>query len=325
MTDSRLAQALSWLKSMAYHDIEVKPLAGDASFRRYFRVFGSNQMQYVLMDAPPEKEDVSPFIHVCHWLEKAGLNVPTILQSNQAQGFLLLQDFGDMSWSAFLTHKKDSAPLFENAIQQLLLLQKSEPNIDIPLFDVSRMQQEADLYLDWYLPHIKSITPSHAQRHAFHQALLPTLTHINNIPKAPVHLDYHSRNLMVPPHGLPLGVIDFQDAVLGPITYDLASLLYDCYQNYPEPKRRQWSQTFFAQLPVPQQAYFESFEAWHHALRLTALQRHIKAIGIFARLAFRDGKQQFLQEIPLTRQHLDDELQALSLSIPLLNDKTSSL
>jgi N-acetylmuramate 1-kinase len=129
----------------------------------------------------------------------------------------------------------------------------------------------------------------------------------------PVHLDYHSRNLMLPADGLPLAVIDFQDAVLGPPTYDLASLLYDCYQDYLESERVLWSQRFYASLPDSIRQAFADADDWHRKLRMTALQRHIKAIGIFARLAHRDGKHQFLDEIPLTRHHLLEEMAALSM------------
>jgi aminoglycoside/choline kinase family phosphotransferase len=319
MADTRLAQAKAWLtqqKNMASFDIS--PLAGDASFRRYFRVL-SQQASYVLMDAPPEKEDVSPFINVCLWLEQAGLNVPSIIAQDQSQGFLLLQDFGDTTWAVYRNKNNSIDDLFKDALKQLHALQYAEISLELPTFDVPRMQRECDLYLDWYLPCIKQYTPSEAERQTFQQFLLPLLEEINRIPKVAVHLDYHSRNLMLPASGLPLGIIDFQDAVLGPITYDLASLLYDCYQDYTEAERREWSQYFYDALPAKHQAYFTDFKAWHRALRLTSLQRHIKVLGIFARLAYRDGKKQFLDEIPLTHQHFKEELSGLSLQSPLLN------
>ncbi|HKI59876.1 MAG TPA: phosphotransferase, partial [Mariprofundaceae bacterium] len=156
-------------------------------------------------------------------------------------------------------------------------------------------------------------------RDAFHAAMLPLLERLEALPHSPVHLDYHSRNLMLPDDGLPLGVIDFQDAVTGPVTYDPASLLYDCYQHYSENIRSHQSQLFFEQLPLGVRSAFESFEAWHEAVRLTAMQRHIKAIGIFARLAYRDGKRHFLDEIPLTRIHLNEEMAALALNAPGLS------
>jgi len=292
----------------------VTPLAGDASFRRYFRVSHGSEC-YVLMDAPPDREDVQPFLDVREWLEAVQVRVPRLIAQSPAEGFLLLEDFGDTTWAAhLLSAPAESADaLFEDALAQLLAIQRSTPSIPLPQFDVERMRRECDLYLDWYLPHVAGHTPSDDEHEAFHHALSPILDELVSLPAAPVHLDYHSRNLMLPESRLPLGVIDFQDAVVGPVTYDLASLLYDCYQNYPESQRERWSRCFFSMLEPSVQHLFSSFESWHRALRLTALQRHIKAIGIFARLAYRDGKTQFLDEIPLTRLHLHEEIQALVL------------
>ena len=322
--DPRLAQAKTWLASLAeIPEFSIKPLAGDASFRRYFRVIESNNptQTYVLMDAPPEKEDVTPFIRICNWLSTSDIRTPKIIIQDQKQGFLLLEDFGDTTWSAYINTNHDINPLFEDALSQLHTLQSSNTGLQLPIFNVQRMQTEANLYLDWYLPYVKGHTLSQQERESFHNALTPLFITLDKLPKAAVHLDYHSRNLMLPKSGLPLGVIDFQDAVLGPVTYDLASLLYDCYQDYPEQERLQWSKYFFDVLDEKHQIYFShNFDHWHQMLRLTALQRHVKAIGIFARLAYRDGKEQFLDEIPLTKKHLNDELQALSLNIPFLSD-----
>lgn len=294
-------------------------LAGDASFRRYFRVFqGSGS--FVLMDAPPGKEDVAPFLDVRGWLSAAGVRVPALIHEDRAQGFLLLEDFGDMTWALHLnsgeTTEISLEALFEDALTQLRALQNSSPPVSLPLFDVARMQRECDLYLDWYLPKVANLIPSDNERTRFHGAMLPLLEEIVALPRVPVHLDYHSRNLMLPSGTIPLGMIDFQDAVIGPVTYDLASLLYDCYQNYPEESRKRWSRYFYDMLSTELQATFDGFDAWHRALRLTAMQRHIKAIGIFGRLAHRDGKLQFLDEIPLTRQHLREEMQALAINGP---------
>ena len=319
MADLRLALAKTWLaQHQETQAFTIKPLAGDASFRRYFRI-STPKKSYVLMDAPPEKEDISPFIQVCDWLHQSGLHVPKIEIEDKASGFLLLQDFGDTTWSVYLNKNNDIDALFKDALEQLHTLHRAERTLDLPLFDSARMQRECDLYLDWYLPKIKTYIPSMDERKHFSQIIQPLLKEIDQLPKVPVHLDYHSRNLMLPNTGLPLGIIDFQDAVIGPVTYDLASLLYDCYQDYPEEERRKWSKHFYDALPAEYSAYFTDFEAWHRALRLTSLQRHIKVLGIFARLAYRDGKTQFLDEIPLTHQHCMSELDALSLQIPLLN------
>jgi len=316
VTDQRLETGTQWVKSRLGDDCQVFPLAGDASFRRYFRVVQDDQ-SYVLMDAPPEKEDVGPFLAVREWLSSARVRVPELIYEDQVLGFLLLQDFGDLTWAVHIATSSTSEGallnLFDDARQQLSSLQCSKPSMTLPCFDVARMQRECDLYLDWYLPNVTNYQPSASDRDVFHASMLPLLQQLDELPKYPVHLDYHSRNLMLPEGRLPLGVIDFQDAVMGPVTYDLASLLYDCYQNYPEDLRRQQSKLFFDQLASHIQSRFDGFEGWHHALRLTAMQRHIKAIGIFARLAYRDGKVQFLDEIPLTRIHLLDEMAALGI------------
>ncbi len=318
MSDARLQQAQAWLGTQGFTHVDISILAGDASFRRYFRVNTADQ-SYVLMDAPPDKEDIAPFIRVCLWLQQAGLHVPNIIAQNKTQGFLLLQDFGDTTWALYIQQHGIQSPLFDDAMRQLYLLQCASNSMALPAFDMQRMRTEVDLYLDWYLPHIQQYTPDTHERQAFHHALTPILEHINALPQAPVHLDFHSRNLMLPDGSTPLGIIDFQDAVIGPITYDLASLLYDCYQDYPESERHAWSVQFYKGLPKAHQAAFANADAWHTSLRITSLQRHIKVLGIFARLAYRDGKSRFLDELPLTRKHCKDELQALSLRLPLLD------
>ncbi|WP_072659310.1 aminoglycoside phosphotransferase family protein [Mariprofundus micogutta] len=309
-----------WLRQQLSDNYLVAPLAGDASFRRYFRVKHAEK-DYVLMDAPPPHEDVSLFLAVRDWFERAGLRVSALYGKDIEQGFLLLEDFGDMTWSSYYAAGKAPGPLFDDALRQLQLLQASQPGLVLPQFDVARMQRECDLYLDWYLPHVAGVVPTDVQRLAFHQSLRDTLSAIASLPQVPVHLDYHSRNLMLPGGKLPLGQIDYQDAVRGPVTYDLASLLYDCYQDYPETERFACSAHFFESLPAVHSGAFSDVDEWHRLLRLTALQRHIKAIGIFGRLAHRDGKSQFLDEIPLTRKHLHEEMQVLGMkesAFPLL-------
>jgi len=300
-----------WLEKILGSDFLVEPLAGDASFRCYFRVQVPGDKSLVLMDAPPEHEDVKPFLAVRGWLQRAGLRVSSLRAEDLELGFLLLEDFGDITWAGKREQGGDIQPLFEDALRQLHMLQQSEPGIALPLFDVARMQRECALYLDWYLPRVAGIEPAENERNAFQASLLPLLQELHALPVVPVHLDYHSRNLMLPANGLPLAVIDFQDAVLGPATYDLASLLYDCYQDYPEHERIVWSHRFFAGLSDSISDAFADADDWHRKLRMTALQRHIKAIGIFSRLAYRDGKHQFLDEIPLARHHLREEMKAL--------------
>jgi len=312
MSDIREEQAITWLKQQHMPPFSIRLLAGDASFRRYFRIQSQDET-WVLMDAPPEKESLDAFLSIQTWLHDVGLRVPQCVAKDCQQGFLLLEDFADDTWAVCLQKGMPLEPLLNDALQQLHALQAAEVHLDLPCFDVPRMQRECDLYLDWYLPKVAHIVPTSAQRHDFHQAMLPILQSLADLPYAPVHLDFHSRNLMLPPQGFPLGVIDFQDAVMGPVSYDLASLLYDCYQDYPESLRFAWSQRFFETLPCHVQDYFSDVQHWHHCLRLTAYQRHLKALGIFARLAYRDGKRQFLDEIPLTQKHLLDEVKILDV------------
>ena len=322
----RESQRKGWLEYVLGREYQIVPLAGDASFRRYFRVEDS-QRHYVLMDAPPPHEDVSLFLAVRSWFVRADIRVSKMFAEDLSQGFLLMEDFGDLTWAGCCEAKSDLEPLFKDGLRQLHLLQASAPEMDLPFFDIARMRRECDLYLDWYLPKVAGLEPTKDQRQQFHNALADTVTIIAALPQVPVHLDYHSRNLMLPAGELPLGLIDYQDAVMGPVTYDLASLLYDCYQDYPEPQRRVWSRHFFDHLPHSLAAGFSGFDDWHQKLRMTALQRHIKAIGIFARLAHRDGKKQFLTEIPLTRKHLLEELQVLGMhqdQFPLLYTEPSN-
>jgi len=310
-----------WLNALFGSECRIEPLAGDASFRCYFRVYIGDGSR-VLMDAPPKHEDVETFLKVRAWMEDAGLRVPVLEAMDIGQGFLLLEDFGDTTWATYLSAGNRPDALLEDGLRQLQLLQSAPAaGLHLPLFDESRMCQECDLYLDWYLPRVAGHQPSDGERNQFYETIRPLLREIAGLPQVPVHLDYHSRNLMLPAGGLPLGVIDFQDAVLGPVTYDLASLLYDCYQDYSESNRRHWSRLFFNRLSTEAKAFFGNFEEWHRGLRLTAMQRHIKAIGIFARLAYRDDKRQFLEEIPLTRKHLLDELSLFTIDrerVPLL-------
>jgi len=318
--DLRRVAAHRWAIGVLGGDCVIRPLAGDASFRRYFRISHQGET-FVLMDAPPGKEDVVPFLNIRRWLETAGVRVPRLIAEDIRQGFLLLEDFGDVTWAVYLEGHSDPSFLLEDAVRQLGLLQSHVPDFDLAVFDEIRMHNECDLYLDWYLPHVAAYEPVADERRSFHDAFSPMFAEITALPRVPVHLDYHSRNLMIPEGGLPLGVIDFQDAVTGPVTYDLASLLYDCYQDYSEATCRRWSLRHFELLPHQLSSFFTDSAAWHRALRLTALQRHIKAIGIFARLAYRDGKHRFLDEIPLTRKHLHEEMLALGIKMdkhPLL-------
>jgi len=310
VTDSRAKARDAFVARFFGRPLELIPLAGDASFRRYFRLRDHDRC-FVLMDAPPPHEDLARFLRIAKALRDAGVRVPFVFAADEAQGFALIEDFGDRTWALHLAAGGAPDPLIDDAWQQLLRLQQAFSTTELPAFDAARMHAELDLYLDWYLPRVAGIRPSARDRASFHAAFAPLIDRLLQQPRVAAHLDYHSRNLMLPPQGLPLGVIDFQDAAIAHASYDAASLLYDCYQDYGEERRRDWSEALFAALPASIRRFYGDFDAWHLAVRQAALQRHIKAIGIFARLAHRDGKRNFLSEIPLTRKHLAEELEAL--------------
>jgi len=302
-----------WLQAMKLGNYQLTPLAGDASFRRYLRLQKGNGRTFIVMDAPPPHEDVRPFIKLGLLLHQAGLRTPCIIAQNISEGFLLLEDFGDTTWASALHQGHGVAPLFTDALQQLSKLQMIHVKQDLPHFDALRLRRECALWTDWYLPHVmgQALTPT--LRDALLNELIMLFSPLLSLPAVVVHLDFHSRNLMLATDGLPLGVIDFQDALIGAITYDIASLLYDCYQDYPETERQYWSHAFFDTLSLHQQQYFNGVSHWHGMVRLTAMQRHLKAMGIFTRLAIRDGKQQFLNELPLTFKHLQQEFHSITI------------
>ncbi len=316
---NRKERLWQWLtNTLPGEAFRLETLAGDASFRHYSRVIRESGETLILMDAPPPQEDVRPFLQRAAELRQAGVRTPQVLAQHEQQGFLLLEDFGDMTWAQALQEGYELTPLLHDALRQSHAMQAIPASVyqRWPAFDSERIRRECSLWTDWFLPYIARQALTATVRQQMLQNLTTVFLPLTTLPQVAVHLDFHSRNLMLPSSGLPLGVIDFQDAVAGPVTYDLASLLYDCYQQYPEPLRHQWSLRFFHQLPRALQAAFDDATHWHRILQLTALQRHFKAIGIFARLAHRDGKQQFLAEIPLTCQHMQQELNVFSGIMP---------
>jgi len=312
VADLRLQLASRWLQEVVGNGARMAALAGDASSRRYFRVEHRAQC-WILMDAPPQNGSLEPFVRIRNWLAHGGLRVPKLVAQNATAGLLLLEDLGDITWAQTLLQGQDVELLMADAMEQLLRLQALDGDVvALPRFDSARMQRECALYADWYLPHVRGKGMSDRDRACFLSELEPLCSHIASQPQVAVHLDFHSRNLMLPDEGLPLGVIDFQDACVGPVGYDIASLIYDCYQDYGEFKAHGWSRSFYAMLPKNQRHFYQHWEDWHQSLLVTSLQRHIKVCGIFVRLALRDGKTQFLASLPQTCAHLRYEVDALA-------------
>jgi aminoglycoside/choline kinase family phosphotransferase len=291
---------LDWLENDLLLSItECEPASSDASFRRYFRVLTSGG-QFIVMDAPPSKENIEPFIRIAKLLTQSQVNVPTIFQQNLADGFLLLEDFGRQCFLDQLT--ADTAnDLYQSAFDSLFRLQTRTPlqNLALPRYDEAFLNRELTIFDEWFLGRLLDVViPVPVWTTA---CALLTASALEQ-PVTCVHRDYHSRNLMVLDSDSP-GVIDFQDAVIGPITYDLVSLLRDCYIAWPEHQVQQWCLDYYQRL---QQAGLlacspAQFKRWFD---LMGLQRHLKAIGIFSRLHLRDGKSNYLGDIPRTLNYV---------------------
>jgi aminoglycoside/choline kinase family phosphotransferase len=302
--DSRLVQLKQWLAELPASPVlpeTMRPGSSDASFRRYFRVDGADGATYIVMDAPPPQEDVRPFIHVAHVFGEAGVSVPRILEQDVEHGFLLLSDLGSTTYLNQLNNDSAHA-LYLDAIDSLVLIQaQSKPDV-LPEYDRALLLRELMLFPDWYIGKHLDVRMTEAQTAELMKVF--DLLLANNLAQGQVyvHRDYHSRNLMVMPQGNP-GILDFQDAVYGPITYDLVSLLRDAYIQWDEEivldwAIRYWEKARRAGLPVN-----PDIDAFYRDFEFMGLQRHIKVLGIFARLYHRDGKDAYLKDLPLVMEY----------------------
>jgi N-acetylmuramate 1-kinase len=304
--DSRLEALKDWVGTVLdTAEYEIKPASADASFRRYFRVFVGGST-HIVMDAPPDKEDMRPFIHIAERLYALGLNVPRVLQQDLEQGFLLLSDLGQRLYLPQLTEATVER-LYGDALGALVVLQAGifTDATTLPEYDKAMLLREMVLFREWYLGrHLGvELTPAHAA--ALDQSFAILCRSALEQPQVWVHRDYHSRNLMLVEVNNP-GILDFQDAVLGPVTYDLVSLLRDCYIAWPRARVEDWAlgyQTLALQSGLPVCTDETLFLRWFD---LMGVQRHLKATGIFARLNHRDGKPGYLGDIPRTLAYVLD-------------------
>ena len=305
--DQRLEQLKTWLNDNSIHYQSIAPASADASFRRYFRITDENN-SLIIMDAPPEKEDCSAFIHIAKLLSGFGLNVPKILLQDLEQGFLLLNDLGDTVFLSELNNNRVDE-MYLAAMNSLLQLQKNETP-DLPAYDETLLRNELNLFPDWYLEKQLNLKVSQEQKDILQQSFDILIKNALEQPQVCVHRDYHSRNLMVNKNNPDEpGIIDFQDAVIGAVTYDLVSLLKDCYIDWPREKVEAWVKYFHAEaeaLGIIDQVDFELFLRWFD---LMGLQRHLKVAGIFSRLKHRDGKTGYLKDIPRTMAYVFDVLE----------------
>ena len=295
----RLAQLQRWLGDelkLSYADIT--PASGDASFRRYFRIHRDEET-LIAMDAPPAQEDCAPFVRVAEALHAIGLNVPRIVEGDLEQGFLLLTDLGNRQ---YLPELDDTTAqrLYGDALGALSILQSIGPRDELlPPYDAALLQREMALLPDWLLEKHLGLTIGEGLRELLDQSFAALETAALEQPRVAVHRDYHSRNLMITGRNNP-GILDFQDAVYGPLTYDLVSLLRDCYIAWPREEVESWAlgyQKLALQTGVLGERDDERFLRWFD---LMGVQRHLKAAGIFARLNHRDGKPGYLADIPRT-------------------------
>ncbi|MDA8094851.1 MAG: phosphotransferase [Betaproteobacteria bacterium] len=289
----------NWLREQFGDDVSgLVPASSDASFRRYFRVAQGNRT-LIVMDAPPEHEDCRPFVHVARLFRAAGVAVPDVLAADLEQGFLVLTDLGDATYLSVLTEGNADA-LYGDAIDALIRIQRhSRPGV-LPDYDEPLLRRELDLFPDWFVDrHLRALLAPE-EREALEEGFRRIVRNTLAQPQVYVHRDYHSRNLMVSEPNP--GILDFQDAVFGPITYDLVSLFKDAYIEWEEARVREWTVRYWerarsAGLPV--QADFGEF---YRDFEWMGVQRHIKVLGIFARLYHRDGKSGYLKDMPLVRR-----------------------
>ena len=304
--DSRLEALKDWVGTvLASAEYEIRPASADASFRRYFRVFAGGET-HIVMDAPPDKEDMRPFIQIAERLYALGLNVPLVLQQDLQRGFLLLSDLGQRLYLSQLTDATVER-LYGDALGALVVLQAGifTDATTLPEYDNAMLLREMDLFREWYLGRHLGVTLSSAQQAVLDHAYATLCRSALEQPQVWVHRDYHSRNLMQTQVNNP-GILDFQDAVRGPVTYDLVSLLRDCYIAWPRARVEDWAlgyQTLALQSGLPVCADEALFLRWFD---LMGVQRHLKATGIFARLNHRDGKPGYLGDIPRTLGYVLD-------------------
>jgi aminoglycoside/choline kinase family phosphotransferase len=288
---------VAWLTRLPRYGIDAATLraaSADASFRRYFRVDAAGR-SLIAMDAPPEREDVRPFVKVASLLRAAGVNAPEVLEADAAQGFLLLTDLGSATYLDALDDD-NAAQLFDDALEALVRWQLATKPGTLPPYDRALLRRELDLFPDWYVARHLGRTLTAAQAQVLEQIFERILASNLAQPTVFVHRDYMPRNLMISTPNP--GVLDFQDAVIGPIAYDVASLFRDAFVSWDEARVLDWAVRYWekarrAGLPV-----HTDFGDFWRDFEWMGVQRHLKVLGIFARINYRDGKPHYLTDTP---------------------------
>lgn len=297
--DMRLRRLERWLSSLpGLPVLRVEPASADASFRRYFRIHREGGTQ-IVMDAPPQQEDLAPYLRVAELVAGTGVNVPRVHAVDAAQGFVLIDDLGDRQYLDALVRGADPEPLYADAIDALLRLQArgSAQAGHLPPYDRGLLLREMSLFPEWFLARHLGLDTDAGERRVIEAAFDWLCDRALAQPVVLVHRDYHSRNLMICPARNP-GILDFQDAVRGPISYDLVSLLKDCYIVWPRARQLAWIDRYRAGAARLGLLAADSRDEFLHWFDWMGLQRHLKVLGIFARLWYRDGKPGYLADLP---------------------------
>ena len=304
-----------WSKEFFDDQFTIEPASNDASFRCYYRI-NTNKKSFIAMDAPPDKEDISSFLAIGEKLHQDDIRVPNLYEINSSLGFILMEDFGKTTYGDALT-LKNSDELYKNALSTLVTIQKNCHYKDISSYTSGLLFNEMSLFEDWYLNKYKKIILNSSEKNDLRKIFNMIIRSNVNQQRCFVHRDFHCRNLMLIDGEVGPGIIDFQDAVNGPISYDLVSLLKDAYFELEEDfildmVIRYWEAIINAKLITKNEFadFFKSFE-W------MGVQRHLKILGIFARLYFRDNKDQYLNNLPLVEKYLKDTTQRYQELFPL--------
>lgn len=311
--DQRRAVIEEWLdQTLGAGQWRMEVASADASFRRYFRVLtysdGLMPKQWVLMDAPPSKEDITPWLQVCERLLAAGLHAPAVQAKDRALGLVLMEDLGDRWLLQALQQMQENTgsvnQLYGLCLDALSRMQQVVPTDDLPVYSEARLVAELELFPKWFLSTHLGYQPTCSEWDEIESVFTICINQALQQPKVFVHRDYHSRNLLLTGDHDP-GIIDFQDAVKGPITYDLVSLLRDCYIRWPDEQVDSWLSEYHQRCLENNllQCELSTFRRWFDFM---GLQRHLKVLGIFCRLWYRDGKAAYLQDLPLVLEYVLD-------------------
>ena len=293
---SRELARLNWLRT-ALDDpsATLESASADASFRSYWRSTSAGRT-WIVMDAPPDREDIRPWLDIAARLSKAGLHAPEIRAADADSGFVLMSDLGGRLYLPEL-HDASADLLYGDAMAALLAMQSKIDATDLPPYDQQRLANEMELLPEWFLKRHLGFAPECDEWDVVELAFRALIDNATRQEQVFVHRDYHSRNLLVCPGDNP-GILDFQDAVKGPITYDLVSLLRDCYIAWPEDRVYAWAEDYRRQLVGAKLTHVDE-GVFRRGFDMMGLQRHIKVLGIFCRLWYRDGKAGYLKDLPL--------------------------